>query len=273
MVDRRVRDYYSAHVRQEWRRLVRDSYNHLEYLTSLYFLEKYFPVCGNVLDAGGGPGRYTVALARRGYQMTLLDITPDNLAFARRQVRRAGLSAMVPDFIEGTISELDRFPDGTFDAVICLGGALSHILDAAERGQAIHELVRVARPGAPVIVGVMSRLALLALELDFQHEIGMPHFVMIRDTGDYDGSSGFTACHFFLPEELRAAFEQEPVEVLELAGLEGLGANHYRAVNRLAKDSALWSIWMDTHFRTCTHPAVAGMSDHMLLVARKHLTA
>lgn len=269
MIDRRVQDYYSTHVRQEWRRLVRDSYNQLEYLTSLRFIEKYFPARGHALDAGGGPGRYTLELARRGYQVTLLDMTPANLTFARRQLRRAGLSNMVPQWIEGTLSDLSRFPDETFDAVACLGGPLSHILDAEERAQAVHELVRVARPGAPVIVAVMSRLGMLALELDFQHEIKLPHFTMIRDTGDYDGSSGFTACHFFLPEELRAAFEHERVEVLEMAGLEGLGSNHYRKVNRLAKDSAAWGIWLDTHFRTCTHPAVVGMSDHMLLVARK----
>ncbi len=28
-------------------------------------------------------------------------------------------------------------------------------------------------------------------------------------------------------------------------------------------------VWLETHFRTCTHPAVVGMSEHMLIVCRK----
>lgn len=72
---------------------------------------------------------------------------------------------------------------------------------------------------------VMGRLALLALELSlFQHEIELPHFVQVRDTGDYAGDSGFTACHFFLPEEMAAAFRAQGVTILEMVGLEGLGS-------------------------------------------------
>jgi hypothetical protein len=26
---------------------------------------------------------------------------------------------------------------------------------------------------------------------------------------------------------------------------------------------------METHYRTCTHPAVVGMSEHMLLIGKK----
>jgi SAM-dependent methyltransferase len=163
------------------------------------------------------------------------------------------------------------FPDGSFDAVICTGGPLSHVVDSVERERAICELVRVAKPGAPIFVSVMSRLSLLVLELiEFQPEIEMPHFKPLRDTGDYFGGSGFTACHFFLPEELRGAFESQPVTIVEMAGLEGISSNHPKKLNQVAKDPRRWKIWLETHFATCTHPAVVGLSEHMLLICRKN---
>jgi len=266
-----VKEFYTAQVYKEWRRLVRDAYHRLEYETTLHFLEQYLPPNGLILDAGGGPGRYTRELARRGYQVVLFDMTPANLEFARRQLRRARLPKGAVSLEEGSIVDLSQFADGTFDAVICLGGPVSHILDAEQRDRALTELIRVARPGAPVFVSVMGRLSLLIIELTlFQGEIEMPHFTQIRDTGNYEGESGFTACHFFMPEEFRDAFHGKGVTILEMAGLEGISSHHQRQLNQLAKNGRRWEKWLDTHFRTCTHPSVVGISEHMLIVARKN---
>ncbi len=273
MFETRVKDFYTATVQDEWKRLVQDAYHRLEFETSLYFLEKYLPRQGLVLDAGGGPGRYTMELAQQGYQMVLLDMTPANLMFAKRQMKRRKLQANIQDFIEASIVDLSQFPDESFDAVICLGGPLSHILDATQRSQAISELLRVARKDAPIFVSVIGRLSLLISELvNFQHEIEMPLFTQIRDSGDYEGDSGFTACHFFLPEELHTAFELPYVEILEMAGLEGISTHHSRHLNLLAKNPERWKIWLETHLQTCTHPSVVGISEHMLIVCRKHLS-
>ena len=203
-----VKNYYTGTVRKEWRRLIKDAYHRQELDTTLHFLKKHFPKKGLILDAGGGPGRYTVTLASRGYDMTLLDMTPANLEFAKRQIKRSGVEHRVQDVIEGSIVDLSRFADNTFDGVICLGGPLSHVIDKRKRDTAIRELVRVAKPGAPIAVSVMSRLSVLVVELTmFPEEVEMPHYQKLLNTGDYLGQYGFTACHFFLPEEFRAAFD------------------------------------------------------------------
>ena len=267
---RSVRDYYSTQVRQEWRRLIKTPYSRLEFATTLHFLNKYLPGEGRILDAGGGPGRYTLEMARRGYQLVLLDLTPANLAFARRQVERAGLKKQVEQIIEGSIVDLSQFADNSYDAVLCLGGPLSHVLDRQKRSQAIRELIRVAKPGAPLFISVIGRLAVLTMEMYlFPHELERSFFKSIRDRGDYPGTYGFTACHFFLPEELKQAFQSMGIDVQEMAGLEGLATHHARQLNRLAKNERRMQIWLETHFQTCTHPTVIGMSEHLLLVGKK----
>src|SRR4030042_988644 len=82
--------------------------------------------------------------------------------------------------------DISRFADGTFDAVLCSGGPLSHILDRRDRSRAIGELVRVAKPDAPLFVSVMGRLSVLVFILEFsQDEFEMPYFVILCDTGGY----------------------------------------------------------------------------------------
>lgn len=270
MSDMLVKQYYSENVRSEWHRLVKDAYHRLEFTTTLYFLDKYLPPHGRVLDAGGGPGRYTLELAKKGYDVTLLDATGANLDFARNMLKRHGLRRRVEQIVEGSIVDLSQFSGGSFDAVVCSGGPLSHTLDADDRRQAISEFVRITKPGAPIFVSVMGRLAVLVVILDeSKQEIGMEHFNLLRDTGDYLGGRGFTACHFFLPEEFRQEFNRADVEILELAGLEGLSTQHVKELNQLAKDPERFKSWLETHLKTCTYPTVVGMSEHMLIVCRK----
>lgn len=265
-----VRQFYSDTVAKEWRRLARDPYHRLEFDTTMHFLQKYLPAGGHILDAGGGPGRYTIALAKQGYDLTLLDYTPANLEFARRRIRREKVGQRVKQVLEGSIVDLSQFADNSFDAVICTGGPLSHVLEARERDQAVRELIRVAKPGAPVFVSVMGRLSLLVIELTlFPEELEMPHYAEIVEHGGYKGEYGFTACHFFLPEELRALFEDKPVGIVQMAGLEGISSNHRRHFHKVYKNENQRRVWLDTHYRTCTHPSIVGTSEHMLLVARK----
>ena len=270
MTKKLVKKYYAGYVRKERNRLVKDSYHKLEFNTTLHFLKKYLPKKGLILDAGGGPGRYTIELAKQGYDVILLDITPENLEFAKRQIKKAKLQNKVKEVVEGSIVDLSKFSDNTFDAVICLGGPLSHVLDKKDRDKAISELIRVAKKGAPIFTSVMSRLSVLVSELKlFQYEIEHPLFRKIRDTGDYSGGYGFTACHFFLPEELKESFAKRDVKILEMVGLEGIGSHFQEKINKLAKNKKRWKVWLETHYKTCTHPVVVGISEHILIICKK----
>jgi SAM-dependent methyltransferase len=219
-----VREHYETHGPQEWSRLVKSPFHHLEFGTTLHFLERHLPPDGLLLDAGGGPGRYTIALAKRCYEVVLLDLTPALPEIARRQIARAGPKRRVGAIVEGTIVDLARFPNDHFDAVVCLGGPLSHVATEEERRQAVRELARVARPGAPVAISVMGRLAALA-ESPRDWPAWIDHTEGFGETwrhGDDHHWCGSSYAHFFLPEELAALCEAGGLEVIETAGLEGL---------------------------------------------------
>lgn len=266
-----VRSYYRTY--DEWGRLVRDSYHELELSTTLHYLRRYLPPRGLILDAGGGPGRYSIELARRGYRMVLLDFTPELLNKARGNTRRAGVASRVRQVVEGTVVDLSRFESDSFDGVLCLGGPLNHVLTRRARSTAVGELARVAREGSPIIVSVIGRLTPLVDGL-IRHPEGLrtdpQHHRRILRTGDYDGHRGFAPSHFFATEEVVDLLREQRLQVLEKAGLEGLASYHEREINRLARnDPRAWAAWKALHLQTCTNPSVVATSEHFLVVARK----
>jgi ubiquinone/menaquinone biosynthesis C-methylase UbiE len=96
-----------------------------------------------VLDIGVGEGQSSVLLARAGAHVTGIDISGEALARASELAKRCGVK---PEFIRMAGEEL-RFPDATFDAILCISAY--HHMDL-ERATA--EFVRVLRPGGRVVM-------------------------------------------------------------------------------------------------------------------------
>src|SRR5512136_1486293 len=99
-----VKGLYSRIVDREWNRLFQDPFHRLEWDTTWRFLKQYLPEKGLVLDAGGGPGRHTIELARLGYDVVLLDLVEGNLERAREETRMAGVGKRVKGVVEGTVT-------------------------------------------------------------------------------------------------------------------------------------------------------------------------
>lgn len=267
-----VEKYYSELGVKEWRRLTKDPYHQMEFNTTMHFLKKYLLKKGLILDAGGGPGRYTIELAKLGYNVILLDLTPRLLAIAERQIKKAKVQEKVKDIIQGSIDDLSMFENNRFDAVICLGGTLSHIVNKRKREKAINEIVRVAKENSPIFISVIGRLAVLVgglVRLPEEIEIN-ELYAKFCDTGDYYGGYGFAPCHFYLLEELESSLKERNVKILETVGLEGLATYHRKETNKLFKKFPKgWKNWQEIHLKTCTHPSVVDISEHFMIICEK----
>ena len=98
----------------------------------------------SALDLGCGEGRHTILLARRGYQVTALDLEPLALQKARAHVRQAGLRA---DFVAGNALRL-RFHDAAFDLVLDYG-CFHHVV-TRDWPRYRREIARVLKPGGRI---------------------------------------------------------------------------------------------------------------------------
>jgi SAM-dependent methyltransferase len=143
----RTAAFFDEYGEREWTRFEDGRTPGPSLTTHIRILEGYVRPGDRVLDAGCGPGRFTLEMLRLGAHVTALDISPGQLELLR---------ARVPDVeaVVGDITDLTRFSDDGFDVTVCFGGPLSYVVDRA--ALAVAELVRVTRPGGHLLVSVMG---------------------------------------------------------------------------------------------------------------------
>jgi SAM-dependent methyltransferase len=100
-----------------------------------------------VLDVGCGPGRHSLALARRGVEVVGIDLSPDFVVLATESAAREGLSA---SFEVADVRALAF--DGVFDAVICLCQGGFGLLGGREEVPVFERIVRSVCAGGGVAV-------------------------------------------------------------------------------------------------------------------------
>ncbi len=81
-----------------------------------------------VLDLGCGTGKMTAELARRGYDMTGVDYSPEMLDLARRRAQEEGLDGIL--WLCQSFTELDLY--GTVDLAISYLDCINHLTTTAE---------------------------------------------------------------------------------------------------------------------------------------------
>ena len=136
-----IRAYYDADPRKEWDRLQR-RHPHEKAIT-VRMMERYLTPGCSILDIGGGPGQYSIHFARKGHPVTLLDLSGENVRFAKQKARQYGVRITA---LEGNATDLSRFADDSFDAVFLMG-PLYHLMEEENRLRAVSEAKRVLKPG------------------------------------------------------------------------------------------------------------------------------
>jgi SAM-dependent methyltransferase len=175
-----------------------------------------------VADIGGGPGRYALWLAERGYRVEHRDVMPLHVEQLRAdvadlpQVRTAVGDARAVDLGGASV-----------DAVLLLG-PLYHLRRRQDRLRALGEAWRIVRPGGPVFVAAISRWA---PRLD--GELGArlyERFPTIRELTLQVERTGWMpplfpgsfAAYCHRPQQLHAELRAAGFEVVDLVSVEGM---------------------------------------------------
>jgi SAM-dependent methyltransferase len=107
------------------------------------------PPYGPVLDLGCGSGIWGVALAKRGWQVTGVDIVPKALRRARERAREAGVETRL---VEGDVTKLRAAGVGSGYPFLLDFGLFHDELSDEQRERMGREVSAVAAPGATLLM-------------------------------------------------------------------------------------------------------------------------
>ncbi len=262
-----IRKYYGSDVEKEWNRLER---HRIEFAITMKALLEYLPPApAQVLDIGGGPGRYALALTKLGYEVTLLDLAPENLVFAQQKAAEEHIQ--LAHTIEGNALDLSLFLAETFDAALMLG-PLYHLFAKEQRLQAIQAAYRVLKPQSPFFAAFITRYAPLRDLANRNPRLFVEEHALwqeIFQTGIHRPlpSTGFTHAYFAHPSEIAPLMEEADFKTLTLIACEGIMARLEDKVNQLREDE--WQLWVDINYQLAKDPSIHGAADHLLYIGQK----
>ena len=242
-------------------RLDRSRHGQMEYLTTMHYIHRFLKGGAKVLEVGAGTGRYSIALAKEGMDVTAVELVESNLDVLKEHGR--GIENLRA--YQGDATDLGRFPDDAFDLTLVLG-PMYHLYEPEDVHRAIDEAIRVTRPGGVLFFAFLSVYAILynnyfqgnwkfGQEENFTEDGRVRHYKEQLFTG-YDVT------------EFEKLFEDKPVDYITTVGTNGaLETVEERKDFELS--DADFTAFADWYLKFAEKRELLGTTCHLLYICRK----
>ena len=240
----------------------------VEFRVSMKYIQEYLQECEKagrtksqikLLDIGAGTGRYSVAIANEGYDVTAVELVKHNLGLLK--AKNSSVKAM-----QGNALKLKKLEDEQFDVTL-LFGPMYHLFSEEDRLKALSEAKRVTKTGGVILVAyVMNEYGVLTYAFKEKHV--MECVEQKRFTKDFHTISE--------PKDLYDYVRLEDIDALnEKAGLERIKilspdgpANYMRPfLNQLSDEE--FEVFVQYQMTTCERPELIGAGAHTVDILRK----
>lgn len=261
-----ISDFYNSDPDREHKRLER---HQLEHDLTWRYLEQFLPAEGAVLEVGAATGRYTLELAKRGYLLTAVDLSPGMLEDCRKKITGEGLEGQV-QFVAADARDLGAVDRRDFDAALLMG-PLYHLIFESDRKLALTQARDRLRSGGVLFSAFISRYGVMGDLMqnnpgwiEDQKEV-QSVLAKGRRPDDYP-RSGFRG-YLARPAEIVPLHEAVGFETLILAGVEPVISADDESYNQLQGEQR--KQWLDLFYEISTEASILGASRHILYIGKK----
>lgn len=244
----------------------------LELLRTQAILARHLPPRpATIFDVGGAAGVYSFPLAKQGYQVHLIDPVDVHLQQARSYATDSGTT--LASVARGDARQLD-IPSDSADAVLLLG-PLYHLVEYADRLQALSEARRILKAQGVLFAAAVCRFASLidGLSSGFFRDAEFRKIVAgDLASGQHRNPTNhpayFTTAYFHRPEDLAAEVRDAGFAEIQTLAVEG-PAWSAALFGEVWDDPAQRSSLLEFLSLIDSEPSVQGASAHLIAVARR----
>jgi len=265
-----IQAYYDGAWDNEDNRLNR---HQLEHDITWLYLEKYLPLEGSyLLEIGAATGRYTLELARRGYKVLAVDLSPQLVNRARDRAIEAGLGDRI-EFRVGDARILKGIDKSVFDGALVMG-PFYHLIEREDRVMALERVFESLISGGIVFTSWISRFGIfndliknLPGWIENTEEVN-PLLERGCDPERHrDDVKGNFRWYFALAEEINPIHQETGFHTLALAASEPCISADDASYNMLQGQHR--ELWLDLLFRLSSEPSMVASSRHLLYCGKK----
>lgn len=255
-------DYYNSY--DESGRL-ETKHGAVEFLTTMRYIDKYIQEGDCVLEIGAATGRYSHALARRGYTVDAVELVEHNIEIFRQNT--------LPDekitVTQGNALDLSAFPDGKYDITLLLG-PLYHLYNDEDKRQALSEAIRVTKPSGVIFAAYIISDGCL---FDEGFRLGKFSVAEYVKNGMLDPE---TFAAISEPKDLFELVRKEdvdrlmsvfPTTRLHYVATDGCARLLREAVDKMDNDT--FELFLKYHFAVCERQDLVGITSHSIDIFRK----
>ncbi len=263
-----IRKHYNADPQKEWNRLKK--FHPYEKYITIRMMDRYIQPDDTILDIGGGPGHYSIHYARLRHAVTLVDLSDENVRFAKRKARQYGVKI---NAMQGNTLDLSRFPDDSFDTVFLMG-PLYHLMNEETRLQAVREAKRVLKPGGFLFSSFILMFGGVIYGLrELQDSILSPKEQPFFDVAAKNESLSFEAFTYAWMASVKDAkallSSVSGLQTVTVFGQESILAPYRIVLSQCPKK--IRTAWYDYALRYCEKEDYLTHTEHLMIVSRKSL--
>lgn len=237
----------------------------VEFITSLKYIHEYLKGRdkAKILDAGAGTGRYSVELAREGYDVTALELVQHNAGRIKQKAERLGLNIKVH---RGNAMNLKKFQNEYFDMVLVFG-PMYHLGRTQDRVRVLSEAKRVLKPDGVILAAyIMNEYSVISYA--FKENNINECMREGRLSSDFHTlSADDELYHYVRLEDMDKFNEGAGLERIKVIAADG-AANYIRPVLN-ALDEEGFKHFMEYHLATCERADLMGATGHTVDILKK----
>ena len=235
----------------------------VEYVTTMKYIERYLQPGMRIMEIGAATGRYSHALARKGYQVDAVELVEHNIEIFKENT--------LPDepvtITQGNAMDLSAFESESYDITLLLG-PMYHLFTTEDKLKALSEAIRVTKKGGIIFAAYCMGDASI-LSYGFIH--GQIHNIIEKcmlDTETFDTfSNPWDLFELHRKKDIDNLRKLFPVTQLHFIATDGY-TNHMRdTVDQM--DDAMYELYLKYHIATCERQDMIGYSHHTLDIFRK----